>query len=76
MKRAAAITLLLALATATAGTFTLDTRSRTRNAAGDWAVRQQTVLWEAQATAVIVCDMWDLHHCKNAVGRVGEMAPA
>ena len=75
MKPAAAITLLLALATATAGTFTLDTRSRTRDAAGDWAVRQQTVLWEAQATAVIVCDMWDLHHCKNAVGRVGEMAP-
>ena len=31
--------------------------------------------WDAGATAVIVCDMWDLHHCKNAVGRVKEMAP-
>lgn len=31
--------------------------------------------WPASRTAVIVCDMWDLHHCKNAVTRVGEMAP-
>ena len=75
MKRAASFLLLLSLASASAGTFTLETRSRTRDAAGDWAVRQQKVLWEAKATAVIVCDMWDLHHCKNAVGRVGEMAP-
>lgn len=75
MKRAAVISLLLLIATATAGTFTLNSRSRIRDAAGDWAVRHQKVLWEAKATAVIVCDMWDLHHCKNAVGRVGEMAP-
>ena len=75
MKRAASFLFLLSLASASAGAFTLDTRSRTRNAAGEWAVRQQKVLWEAKTTAVIVCDMWDLHHCKNAVGRVGEMAP-
>jgi nicotinamidase-related amidase len=31
--------------------------------------------WPADKTAVIVCDMWDLHHCKNAVTRVKEMAP-
>lgn len=31
--------------------------------------------WVARETAVIVCDMWDLHHCKNAVAREGEMAP-
>ena len=31
--------------------------------------------WKPDETAVIVCDMWDLHHCKNAVERVGEMAP-
>ena len=75
MKRAAIFLLFFSLASASAGTFTLDTRSRARDAAGDWAVRQQKVLWDAKATAVIVCDMWDLHHCKNAVGRVGEMAP-
>ena len=75
MKRAAIFLLFFSLASASAGTFTLDTRSRARDAAGDWAVRQQKVLWDAKATAIIVCDMWDLHHCKNAVGRVGEMAP-
>ena len=31
--------------------------------------------WEAERTAVIVCDMWDLHHCRNAVLRLREMAP-
>lgn len=31
--------------------------------------------WLPQHTAIIVCDMWDLHHCKNAVVREGEMAP-
>ena len=75
MKRAAIFLLFFSLASASAGTFTLDTRSRARDAAGAWAVRHQKVLWDAKATAVIVCDMWDLHHCKNAVGRVGEMAP-
>jgi len=58
-----------------ADSFTLNTRHRVRDAAGLWAVSEQKVLWEASETAVIVCDMWDLHHCKNAVGRVGELAP-
>lgn len=31
--------------------------------------------WEAARTAVIVCDMWDAHHCLNATRRVGELAP-
>jgi nicotinamidase-related amidase/type 1 glutamine amidotransferase len=31
--------------------------------------------WSPQATAVIVCDMWDSHHCVNAVRRVLEVAP-
>ncbi len=31
--------------------------------------------WPPSRTAIIVCDMWDLHHCKNAVTREGEMAP-
>jgi len=31
--------------------------------------------WQPSRTAIIVCDMWDLHHCKNAVTREGEMAP-
>ena len=31
--------------------------------------------WKANETAIIVCDMWDLHHCLNAVRREGEMVP-
>ena len=36
------------------------------------AVKEQ---WMPSHTAIIVCDMWDLHHCRNAVVREGEMAP-
>ena len=31
--------------------------------------------WHPRKTAIIVCDMWDLHHCRNAVKREGELAP-
>ncbi len=31
--------------------------------------------WDPQSTAVIICDMWDSHHCVNAVRRVAELAP-
>lgn len=32
-------------------------------------------VWEPAETVVIVCDMWDSHHCLNAARRVNEMAP-
>ena len=31
--------------------------------------------WDARSAAVIVCDMWDAHHCVSAANRVVEMAP-
>jgi len=31
--------------------------------------------WNPKQTAIIVCDMWDQHHCLNAVLRVKELAP-
>lgn len=31
--------------------------------------------WSPASTAVIVCDMWDSHSCKNAVLRVEELVP-
>ncbi len=34
---------------------------------------QQT--WVAAETAMIVCDVWDKHHCLNAVRRLEEFAP-
>ncbi|MEO2036844.1 MAG: isochorismatase family protein [Planctomycetaceae bacterium] len=31
--------------------------------------------WKPEETAIIVCDVWDLHHCRNAVKRVEEFGP-
>ena len=31
--------------------------------------------WKAEETAIIVCDVWDLHHCLNAVRRLEEFVP-
>ena len=31
--------------------------------------------WKASETAVLICDMWNDHHCKGAARRVKEMAP-
>ena len=33
------------------------------------------VEWHPEKAAVIVCDMWDAHHCISAAKRVVEMAP-
>jgi nicotinamidase-related amidase len=32
-------------------------------------------IWKTTETAVIVCDVWDLHHCLNAVRRLEEFGP-
>src|SRR5438105_858700 len=37
--------------------------------------RTRQVLWQPAQTAIIVCDMWDAHHCLNAVRRLEELAP-
>jgi nicotinamidase-related amidase len=43
--------------------------------AGRYEVRERVQQWDPKQTAIIICDMWDLHHCKRAVERVREMAP-
>lgn len=35
----------------------------------------EAVTWKGEQTALIVCDVWDTHTCKNAAMRVAEMAP-
>lgn len=42
---------------------------------GAYVVRDKVEKWEPRQTAMIVCDMWDAHHCLNAVRRVEDMAP-
>ncbi len=53
----------------------LQTRVETSAGAGDYKVVATPAQWDPRKTAIIVCDMWDLHHCKNAVKREGEFAP-
>jgi nicotinamidase-related amidase len=35
----------------------------------------ETVHWDPEKTAVVICDMWDQHWCQGASRRVAEMAP-
>jgi type 1 glutamine amidotransferase/nicotinamidase-related amidase len=59
------------------GTFQLRLRKQIETAKGSGKFHTVTrpATWQADKTAVIVCDMWDLHHCLNATRRGAEMAP-
>lgn len=46
---------------------------RTRSSTG--APQMSSEKWLPSQTAIIVCDMWDLHPCRNAFLRESEMAP-
>jgi type 1 glutamine amidotransferase/nicotinamidase-related amidase len=50
-------------------------RVETKPGSGRFHTVLQRASWDPKKTALIVCDMWDLHHCLNATRRVGEMAP-
>jgi len=43
--------------------------------AGGYQTVEKSATWDPKATAIIVCDMWDSHHSRNAVLRLKEMAP-
>jgi nicotinamidase-related amidase/type 1 glutamine amidotransferase len=60
-----------------AGTLSLSLRKRveTRPGSGRFHTIVQPATWDAKKTVIIVCDVWDSHHCLNAVRRVQEMAP-
>ena len=62
-------------ATANSLKFTLRYRVPLATDAAQFEVRERLELWDPNKTAIIICDMWDLHHCKRAVDRVQEMAP-
>ncbi len=54
----------------------MEVRLRSRvEADGRFRLIEKPETWNPRETAVIVCDMWDLHHCLNAVRRAKEMAP-
>jgi nicotinamidase-related amidase len=64
-------------ASAAESQFQLELRQREKTAkeSGRFHTVTKPAKWNAKETAVIVCDMWDLHHCLNATERGGEMAP-
>ena len=55
--------------------FALQTRVESPPGSGDFKTVVTNERWDPRKTAIIVCDMWDLHHCKNAVKREAEFAP-
>ena len=52
----------------------LELRDRVKESDG-FIVRVRDQDWDAKNTAVLICDMWDSHHCYNAVKRAEQLAP-
>ena len=52
----------------------LTLRSRVKGEGDRYTVDEKKAAWEPKKTALIICDMWDDHWCKNAAKRVAEMA--
>ncbi len=50
-------------------------QSRKTNNDDKVEVVHREATWPANETAFIVCDVWDAHHCLNAVRRLEEFAP-
>ena len=52
-------------------------RSDSSTPAGSGVVKvsERMAEWQVAETAIIVCDMWNDHHCKIAAQRVGVLAP-
>lgn len=62
---------------ASASPLELNFRSRveTEEGSGNYHSITEAGNWDPAKTAIVVCDMWDDHYCRNAASRVAEMAP-
>lgn len=77
-----AIALCVAMTSAAPATFggdalklTLRYQTETVADSGRYHRLTREEVWQPEKTAIIVCDVWDLHHCLNAVRRAEEFAP-
>ncbi|MFN7935675.1 MAG: isochorismatase family protein [Bryobacteraceae bacterium] len=52
---------------------TLSLRARRRTKAG--AATEEVLQWPVAKTAIVICDMWNGHHCQLSAQRVAVMAP-
>ena len=78
MTRTVAVTFLLSsIAIADAADVELTLRYQVETTAGSGRYHRLTrkESWKPEETAVIVCDVWDYHHCLNAVRRLEEFGP-
>src|SRR3954469_24685360 len=75
-RRLSTVLLVLAPLSARAADIAVDLRSRVELFKGtaDWQEVHIQKTLPAQATAVIVCDMWDKHWCSGATARVNVIA--
>ncbi len=55
--------------------FELRYQSERLPGSGQWESRIRKEKWKPEETAIVVCDVWDLHHCLNAVRRLKQFAP-
>lgn len=55
----------------------LETRTRgiSRNGEPASEATRRRIEWKPEKSAVVICDMWDDHHCLSAAKRTAEMAP-
>ena len=69
--------LLMLTESARADDLKLTLRSQRESAVGggNFSTITRDATWSANETAIIVCDVWDAHHCLNAVRRLEEFAP-
>ncbi len=60
------------------GDLLLSLRQRTETSlgSGQYIITCKKEAWNPLHTALIVCDMWDTHHCNGAAARTAELAPA
>ena len=56
-------------------TLTLRQHTETTSGSGQHVITCQKETWDPRHTALIVCDMWDTHHCNGAAVRTAELAP-
>ena len=56
-------------------TLNFRTQAETAEGSGRYHSLSEAKSWKAEETAIVICDMWNDHYCRNAARRVGEMAP-
>jgi len=69
------LSMLARLAVADEFTLQLRNQKEISTGSGEFERLTRSEKFPANETAIIVCDVWDLHHCWNAVSRLEEFAP-